>query len=74
MDGKGKRYILHFLVSKSSSLRFSLIPDRGFFIFLLFCVASRVSRDGFLCLVFKRGITSNSDFSSESTISRKGTS
>lgn len=74
MDGKGKIIILHFLVSEPSSSRFSLIPDRGFFDFLLFGVVSRVGRDGFLCSAFKRGITGNSGFGGDGAVSRKGTS
>ncbi len=74
MDGEGKRCILHSLVSEPSSSRSSLIPDRGFFALLFFCVASRVGRDGFLCLVFKRGITGNSGLGGDGAVSRKGTS
>jgi hypothetical protein len=73
MDGKGKRCILHFLVSEPSSSRSSLILDRGF-AFLLFGVASRVGRNGFLCSVFKRGVTGNRGFGGDGAVSRKGTS
>jgi hypothetical protein len=52
----------------SEASRSSLILDRGF-AFLLFCVASRVGRDGFLCSVF-----GNRGLGGDGAVSRKGTS
>jgi hypothetical protein len=73
VDGKGKICVLHLLVSEPSSSRASLILDRGLFVFLFFCVASRVGRDGFLGSVFKRGITGDRGFGDNGAVSRKGT-